>query len=355
MPGSAMRLWLERILLKTWQRQGALACLLLPLAALVRGIAALRRMLYSTGVFTVQRVNTMVIVVGNVITGGAGKTPTVISLVRHLRDQGVQVGVISRGYGRKSYATLEVTPQTAVDDAGDEPLLVRRATHAPVWVGRSRLECATALLAKYPQTDVLVCDDGLQHYGLYRDLEVCVFDNRGTGNGWTLPAGPLRESWPRQAFTAAGQALDRLLVLHTGDRPAFDGFTAQRQLAELAVLQNGSTLALSSLRATRGKPLMAVAGIAQPEVFFAMLRGCGLPLVKTLALPDHYNFDSYSRNAYAGYQLICTEKDAAKLWNFVPDAIAVPLVQTAEPAFWQAIDAHVAHRLRRQPTAKLSS
>lgn len=342
MPGSALRPLLERTLLSAWHQKGALAWLLLPLACTLFGITALRRLLYQWRMLPVRRVNTMVIVVGNVITGGAGKTPTVISLVQHLRSLGLDVGVVSRGYGRKSTGSVEVLPDSAVDQVGDEPLLVRRATQVPVWVGSSRFESACALLAQYPQTDIIICDDGLQHYGLYRDLEVCVFDNRGCGNGWTLPAGPLREPWPRRALSVAGQAADRLLVLHTGDQPAFDGFRAKRQLADRAVRQDASTLALHSLQAATGKPLMAVAGIAQPDVFFAMLRQRGLSLARTVSLPDHYDFDSYLRNEYVGYQLVCTEKDSAKLWKLAPDALAVPLLQTAEPAFWKAIDAHVA-------------
>ena len=345
MGGSAMRPQLERILVSAWQRRGALAWLLLPLAVAVHCIAALRRQLYQRGVLRVRRVNAVVIVVGNVITGGAGKTPTVISLVQHLNSQGFRVGVVSRGYGRNNAATVGVMPDSAVADVGDEPLLVRRATGVPVWVGPSRFASAMALLAQHPKTDIIVCDDGLQHYSLYRDLEVCVFDNRGRGNGWTLPAGPLREPWPRRALSAAGQAAHRLLVLHTGDQPAFEGFKAHRQLAQLAVRQDGSTVALHCLQATTGKPLMAVAGIAQPDVFFAMLGQSGLSLAKTVSLPDHYSFDSYSRNDYEGYQLICTEKDAGKLWKVAPDSMAVPLVQIAEPQFWQTLDGLLAQRL----------
>ncbi len=353
-----MRSLLERVLLSNWKRRGPLAIALWPVAQLFLVIATVRRALYRLGGFKVRRVDAMVIVVGNVITGGAGKTPTVMSLVQHLRQQGIQVGVVSRGYGRQKRAALEVMPDSAATDTGDEPLLVRRTTQVPVWVGPSRFDAASALLAKYPDTQIILCDDGLQHYGLYRDLEVCVFDNRGCGNGWTLPAGPLRETWPRSALSQAGQAIERLLVLHTGDKPAFAGFTAARRLADFALRSDGSSVPLTSLRpksnvsARSGekggigsKPLMAVAGIAQPEVFFDMLRARGVALSKTLALPDHYDFDSYLRSLHADYQLICTEKDAMKLWQVVPDALAVPLVQTAEPAFWQAVDAHVRARL----------
>jgi tetraacyldisaccharide 4'-kinase len=186
-----------------------------------------------------------------------------------------------------------------------------------------------------------VCDDGLQHYALHRDLEVCVFDNRGCGNGWLLPAGPLREPWPRQALTQAGQSSERLLVLHTGTEPAFTGYRATRTLAPEGLLSDGTRIALGELPTDGGKPLFAVAGIAQPQAFFDMLEGLGISLAGTLALPDHYDFDSYLRIPHEGYRLICTEKDAQKLWQVAPDAIAVALVQTAEPAFWSALDTSV--------------
>ena len=185
-----------------------------------------------------------------------------------------------------------------------------------------------------------------------------MFDDRGCGNGWLLPAGPLREPWPRKALTAVGQHPNRLLVLNTNTpnpqlapttqpkHPSpLSGYTAQRSLQTHGVRQNGSTVALETLHVPGALPLMAVAGIAQPENFFRMLQALNLPLAKTLALPDHYDFDSLLRSVHAGYQLICTEKDAYKLWARVPDAIAVPLVQTAEPAFFQQLDACVAAQI----------
>lgn len=344
MPG-AWRSALERALLRAWEHRGPGAWLLRPVALLFQALTGLRRLLYRTGVFSSQRVDAMVVVVGNVVVGGAGKTPTVIAVVQHLQAQGHRVGVVSRGHGRNRSDCQEVLADSLPQEVGDEPALVLHATGVPVFVGRTRHAAATALLARHPQTRMLVCDDGLQHYGLYRDLEICVFDNRGCGNGWLLPAGPLRERWPRRPLRQAGQSDDRLLVLHTGNQPAFAGFTAQRSLAPNARRRDGTSVPLVELGAAGSKPLMAVAAIAQPDVFFAMLRAMGLPLARTVAHPDHYHFDSGLRSVYAGYQLICTEKDAQKLWSIVPDAVAVPLVQTAQPAFFQALDAHVAAHL----------
>lgn len=348
----ALRLALQRILLRTWTGRSWLACLLWPVSLIFQCLVWLRRELYHRSFFKTQRVDAITIVVGNVIAGGAGKTPTVMALVQHLQAQGLNVGVVSRGYGRKnSAACVEVRNDSRPADVGDEPLLIQRSCQIPVFVGPTRFEAATALLARHPQTRIIVCDDGLQHYGLYRDLEVCVFDNRGCGNGWHLPAGPLRESWPRHAVARAGQRPDRLLVLHTGSKPAFAGYTAQRSLAQWAVGQDGQRVSLEALRAPGAKPLMAVAGIAQPEVFFAMLRALPLPLAQTLALPDHYAFDIASAIFYGGYRLICTEKDAAKVWPLAPDALAIPLVFTPDTAFFSALDAALAPLL----SAKLSS
>jgi tetraacyldisaccharide 4'-kinase len=343
---------LQRILLRSWTKRAWLACLLWPISLIFQCLVWLRRQLYRRGVFKTQRVDAITIVVGNVIAGGAGKTPTVIALVQYLQAQGLRVGVVSRGYGRDDGTVCtEVLSDSRPEDAGDEPLLIRRTTLAPVFVGLTRFEAAATLLARYPLTQIIVCDDGLQHYGLYRDLEICVFDDRGCGNGWLLPAGPLRESWPRHAVVRVGQSPDRLLVLHTGSHPPFAGYTAQRSLAPFAIGRDGVRVPLEGLRTAGAKPLMALAGIAQPETFFAMLRALRLPLEKTLALSDHYKFNSASFISYGGYSLICTEKDAAKLWPLAPEALAIPLVFAPETAFFRALDAALAPLL----SAKLSS
>jgi tetraacyldisaccharide 4'-kinase len=336
-----------KLLVQAWERRGLLAVLLLPASWLYGLLQALRRGLYRCGVFKSGRVPCTVLVVGNAVVGGAGKTPTTIGIVRHLAARGLHVGVVSRGYGRSGEGPCAVTPHTAVEVAGDEPLLIARATAVPVFVCAKRHLAASALLAAHPLTQVIVCDDGLQHYPLYRDLEVCVFDARGTGNGWLLPSGPLREPWPRQALACAGQDDARLLVLHTGAKAAFDGFRAQRSLANVALTQYGRAVPLAGLQA----PLLALAGIAQPEVFFASLRAAGLQLARTWALPDHYDFARLDTGALQGFQILCTEKDAVKLWRYWPDALAVPLLQSLEPAFLQTLDAMVDAIV----TAKLSS
>jgi tetraacyldisaccharide 4'-kinase len=341
---------LQASLLRAWTKRGPFALFFWPVSCVFGTLVRLRRCLYEWDLLKTQHVDALVIVVGNVITGGAGKTPTVMAMVGHLQSLGMQVGVISRGYGRIDEACIEVTRQSDPEDVGDEPLLVHRTTQAPVFVARTRIEAANALLARYPSTQIIICDDGLQHYALYRDIEICVFDDRGCGNGMLLPAGPLREPWPRKAVHRVGQSDDRLLLLHTGTSPAFSGYTAQRKLASHAIRQDGKRVYLSELCAPNALPIVAVAGIGQPETFFAMLRALQLKLKLTIALPDHYDFDSFSRTVYEGCSLICTEKDAAKLWKKVPGALAVPLTLDIDPNFIQALDACVSERL----AAKLS-
>lgn len=335
MSGAAQQSTLQRNLTRAWTHRGLLAWMLWPLALLFGALAALRRQCYRLGWFKSQRVNALVIVVGNVVAGGAGKTPLVIALVRHLQARGLQVGVISRGYGRRARDCRQVLADSPITDVGDEPALIQRATSVPVFVAARRFNAAQSLLARYPETQVIICDDGLQHLSLQRDLEICVFDERGTGNGFLLPAGPLREPWPR--------AVD--LVLHSGARPAFAGFTAQRTLARYALRADGSQIELAALTRSGSKPLLALAAIAKPEDFFSMLRAQGLQLARTLALPDHDDFENWSEHEYAHYTLICTEKDAVKLWPKQPTALAVPLIFVPEPAFMAKLDRLLTARL----------
>lgn len=333
----------QRALTQAWLHRGGLAWALWPVSLLYRALTQLRQWLYRAGWLRAERLPVPVMVVGNVIAGGSGKTPVVMALVQHLQATGLRVGVISRGYGRSSHDCREVTPDSAVSDVGDEPALIQRTTQAPVFVAARRVEAAQQLLACYPQTQVIVCDDGLQHLALHRDLEICVFDDRGVGNGFLLPAGPLREAWPRPVDW----------VLHTGSRPAFSGFRAPRHLSQMATSANGQQIPLSALKhrtalvQADAKPLLAVAAIAKPDDFFDMLRAHGLTLAQTLALPDHSAFDSWSRTDCEGYQVICTEKDAVKLWHHEPDALAVPLVLTLPAELLYQIDARLSHLLSR--------
>lgn len=342
---TGVKLTVKQLLQRAWLKRGWLARLLWPVAAIYGLVVRLRLSLYRNELLPSEHFSVPVIVVGNIVVGGAGKTPLVIELVRHLQSQGLPVGVVSRGYGRLGQACIEVKSKTPVIQSGDEPALIKNATSAPVFVASRRTDALRALLAAYPATKVVVCDDGLQHYALQRDIEIAVFDDRGIGNGWLLPAGPLREPWPERKQ----QGLD--LVLHTGQKPAFEGFTSSRQLVDYAVAANGSRIALTALRS---RPLVALAGIANPDAFFTMLRECGLTLEKTLPLPDHHEFVETDLAGYAGRAVVCTEKDAVKLFSMPALArwqiLAVPLAFSPEPAFFSALDTLLAPRLSQLPS-----
>jgi tetraacyldisaccharide 4'-kinase len=351
--------WLHVQLPRAWQRRGGLACALLPLAVLYGALVGLRRLAYAMGWFKVRRVPALVVVVGNVVAGGAGKTPVTMAIVQRLKAQGHQVGVISRGYGRKTRDTRAVWPDSDPLDVGDEPLLIQRSTGVPVWVAQQRADAALALLQAHPEVTILVCDDGLQHWALARDIEICVMDERGTGNGWWLPAGPLRESWPRPVDavlftrplatpspTSSGETRHgahmqgrQIDEQHSATEAASNAFIATRQLSAHAVDRQGQRTALSALA---GRPVHAVAGLARPEAFFDMLRHQGLSLASTHALPDHHDFEDWSPRPELTW--LCTEKDATKLWPHEPGALAVPLEVVPEPRFWQVLDARIAQQ-----------
>lgn len=297
-------------LAKAWQSRGPLARLLRPLAWLYGAAVAHRSAAYRDGRRPIEHAGVPVIVVGNLIAGGAGKTPTVLAVVDLLRRQGRRPGIVSRGYGRADDAEVrEVQPDSPAAQVGDEPLLLRRRSGVPVVVGRNRPAAARALRTAHPEIDVIVSDDGLQHRALHRDVEVVVFDERGIGNGWLLPAGPLREPMPAQP--GPGQ-----LVLYNAPRAstAWPGFVARRTLAGAVSLQDwwaGRPAQRAGLQALAGRPLLAAAGMARPQRFFDMLRAEGLDL-HPLPLPDHHDFRTLPWPEGTP-DVVLTEKDAAKL------------------------------------------
>jgi tetraacyldisaccharide 4'-kinase len=320
-----------------------LVAMLLPISWLFAIAVATRRELYRLGFFKQVTLPVPVIVVGNVMVGGVGKTPITMAVVNHLKAQGLSVGVLSRGYGRKTSSTLAVSPKSQSLNVGDEPLLIARTCQVPVFVGNNRVDAGLALLSLHRDVQVLVCDDGLQHGPLARDLELCVFDERGLGNGHMLPAGPLREAWPRKALKPDVPCL----VVKTGGEVGANEFAVQRQLADYAMRGDGTKRSLSSWWDT---PVQALAGIAKPEVFFAMLREQGLNVVSTQALPDHADLQTFRIDNSQG-DVLCTEKDAVKLWAHHPQAWAVPLLTFLPSELLAAIDTH----LKAAQRAKLSS
>lgn len=295
--------------------------LLQPLSMLYGGLAAGHRgwQLWRASHRT-RPLGCPVIVVGNLVVGGAGKTPTVIALAEWLRREGWRPGVVSRGYGRTGGAAIvDVRAGTPATHSGDEPLLIRRRTGMPVVVGRDRVAAARALLASHREVDILLSDDGLQHHRLPREVEVVVFDDRGAGNGLTLPAGPLRQALP--AHLPA-----RMLVLYNATRPStrLPGTVAQRALAGAMPLDawwQGRREALLPLDTLRGRLVLAAAGMGDPERFFGMLEAAGLT-IRRLPLPDHASFSPLPWPPETT-EVLVTEKDAIKL---PPDSVGATRV-----------------------------
>jgi len=268
-----------------------------------------RKLLYRHGWLQQQALDAPVVVVGNLIAGGAGKTPTVMAVTQLLRSRGYQPGIVSRGYGRSDEDLHDVTLASDARSAGDEPLLLRIRLDVPVVVGRDRVAAARELLRRHPQVDLIISDDGLQHLRLPRAAQVLVFDERGAGNGWLLPAGPLREPVP-------AQVPPRTVVLYNASRPttALPGSLAQRSLGAAVLLHDwwgGTRVNGRPLTSFRGQAAFAAAGMALPTRFFGMLTACGLTIT-ALPLPDHFDFASLPWPA-AAEDVFITEKDAVKL------------------------------------------
>lgn len=292
-----------------WLRRGPLALALWPVSLVYGALQGIRRIVYRLGWLAQERLPVPTVVVGNYVAGGAGKTPTTLALVAWLRSQGRIPGIISRGFGRHSDDVLLVTAGSAARNVGDEPLLMHLRSRAPVAVGRDRVAAGLALLSEHPEVDVIVADDGLQHLRLHRDLQIVVFDERGAGNGWLLPAGPLREPVPHRVPA-------RTLVIYNAPAPStsWPGHVACRELGgavELAAWWRGEPASPDAMAALAGRPVVAAAGIARPGRFFGMLRQAGLA-VRELPLPDHHDFATLPWPPDTP-DVILTEKDAVKL------------------------------------------
>lgn len=315
-----LRTWFEQ----QWQYRGWAQGVLLPFSWLFAALTALRRWLYRRGLLASTALPVPVIVVGNISVGGVGKTPLVIYLAQQLRTAGYQPAILSRGYGGKQ--TGEVTPDSDPVQYGDEPVLIARRSQCPVWVSPARSQGGLALLQRYPHTDVLICDDGLQHYALQRDVEIAVVQRaHGLGNGRLLPAGPLREPLARL------QQVD--LVVESGQLPPRPteppSFHQALQLGHwTAVSDFSTTISMDSLR---GRNLLAVAGIGHPERFYRTLESMGLHC-DTLTFPDHHAYTREDFRSLAGKTILMTEKDAVKCQHLgLSDAWFLPVNAKLSP------------------------
>ncbi|MDW8323269.1 MAG: tetraacyldisaccharide 4'-kinase [Burkholderiales bacterium] len=312
--------------------------LLLPLAGLFLLGAFLRRLAYRLRLLPVHRLPVPVIVVGNITLGGTGKTPLTLWLAQRLRAAGWRPGIVSRGYGGRQRGPAAVTPASDPYEVGDEPLLLARRSGLPVYIARRRVEAARALLAAHPHTDVLIADDGLQHYALARDVEIAVVDGqRRFGNGWPLPAGPLRELPGRLRRVDA-------IVLHGGedmgwlrtDRPVHRMRLVPQRLRALDATGREQPLSWLS-----GRQVHAVAGIGHPARFFELLRALGAA-VEPHPFPDHHRFRPQDLPSGT---VVMTEKDAVKCAAF---ARADDWVLEVDAAVDPALINDVLHRIENR-------
>ncbi|MEZ5727523.1 MAG: tetraacyldisaccharide 4'-kinase [Burkholderiaceae bacterium] len=284
-----------------------------------------------------------VIVVGNLVAGGAGKTPTTIALVRELARRGWSPGIVARGHRARDAAARLVSPETDPREGGDEPVLIARATHRPVAAGRHRGQALDCLLDAHPDVDVVVSDDGLQHPHLPRSIELVLFDERGAGNGRLLPAGPLREPLAR----AAG--VDAIIVPANVSAPLSHPrlFHRRIEIGGFTALADGRTVSTTDMAAMVDADAVALAGIAEPARFFATLRGLGIH-VREHPLPDHAPIDRAWLRDLSAPVILMTEKDAVKCSPTTDDRLwSLQVRVELDPAFFDWLEPLI----RGQPTA----
>ena len=314
-----------------WHRITLLHFLLLPLSIIFRLLVALRRLLYRSGVLPSEKLSVPVIVVGNITVGGSGKTPLTLWLAQQLIEQGWHPGIISRGYGGTANTPQSVSSRSDPTQVGDEPLMMAQRNVCPVWIGQNRVAAAHALMRAHPECDVIISDDGLQHYRLQRDVEIAVVDGvRRFGNGFLLPAGPLREPLSRLNSVHA-------VVVQGGEATA-DQYRMQLQGDHFYNLLKPDLIAHAADFADQ--TVHAIAGIGHPQRFFTQLQNMGLQ-VRAHPFPDHHRYTPAELVYHDADAILMTEKDAVKCaWVLGPkflaqERISVPDSQTAnDPGKW---------------------
>lgn len=324
---------MDKWLQKQWYRISIWHLLLWPVSLLFRLLLAIRRLCYGLGLFKTVRLPVPVIVVGNLTVGGTGKTPLVIWLAQFLRAEGYNPCVISRGYGGRAVSPQSVSAATDPSLVGDEAVLLAQRLRCPVWVGADKAAVARALLTARPDCNVILSDDGLQHYHLHRDIEIVVVDGlRRFGNGMLLPAGPMREPQARLRNVDA-------VVINGGQAQLPDRMPGAQE-HEYAMQLAGSTFYrlddnTSSAQANdfRNKQVHAVAAIGHPTRFFDHLRTLGLQVVEH-AFPDHHAYRPQDLQIAGAEVILMTEKDAVKCTTFNMQNIwFLPVTGELPPAF----------------------
>lgn len=312
------------LLESVWYGRHPLSTMIAPLGWCYRFSMSLRHLAYKSGILTSHNISVPIIIVGNIVAGGTGKTPLVIWLAKYLKDKGYQPGIVSRGYKSKvKQWPQQVRKDSSPDLVGDEPVLLARHSDCPVSIAPNRYAAAYALI-EYKQVNIIICDDGLQHHALGRDIEIAVIDGeRRHGNGRCLPAGPLRESVSRL------KSVDMIVCNGDANRGEFTMKYVPQPLC--AVGDNDKTCIIEQFR---DQTVHAVAGIGNPGRFFSYLRSAGLNVIRH-EFPDHYNFRRKDIFFDDGLAVIMTEKDAVKCERFATDQCWFLPVSVAMPATFQ--------------------
>jgi tetraacyldisaccharide 4'-kinase len=333
-----MRLWLQQ----QWYRLGLSHLLLIPLSWLYGFLIKLRRFAYQHGILKSHQLPVPVIVVGNISVGGTGKTPLVIWLVTALKQAGYSPAIISRGYGGSTQTIRSVSAGDDPRIVGDEPVLMAAHTHSPVWVGRDRAVLAEALLRNHPECDVIVSDDGMQHYRMQRNVEIAVIDSaRGFGNGYLLPAGCLREPVSRLG------EVDAVVINGNDDvtlpenaAPVFVLHLQAEPFYQLQQPQNRCTA-----HEFAQKKIHAIAGIGNPDRFFSTLKALGLSFQQHV-FADHHAFQAQDLQIADADIILMTEKDAVKCKDFAgKNCWVLPVAVQMESVFLP----HVLAKLEAAP------
>ena len=323
-----------------WQSNHPLAYLLLPLSWLYTFIILLRRLAYQSGLIAVNDLDVPVIIVGNISVGGTGKTPLVVWLAEYFKTKGFKPGIVSRGYGANlSGKTLQVRPDSDPRSVGDEPVLISRKTNCPVAVAVKRRKAAEQLIEHY-DCDLILCDDGLQHYSLARDLEIAVIDGqRRFGNQHCLPAGPLREPLSRL------ESVDFVVSKYVANRHEFKMEYSYGDLVSL--VEPTQKIPASTLA---GHTVHAIAGIGNPDRYFSYLRNQKMNIIMH-EFPDHYAFTAEDLQFGDDAPVVMTEKDAVKCQAFAKNNYwYLPITATLPDAFAYRLDVLMKEILDGQET-----
>lgn len=339
---------LEATLLEIWysgKRPGAFASLVLnSLEHVYKGLRAISKQ-SSKVAKSKGTTNPPVLIVGNLIAGGAGKTPIVMAVCQYMLGKGKKVGIVSRGYGRKHSRAILIDPHKPLPQAsevGDEPLLLCAETHCPVAVNSDRDAALQLLLQNFPDLDLVVSDDGLQHHRLKRQLEWVVFDARGQGNGRLLPAGPLREPLNRLNSVDAVIAANVGLA-HLGNSLKLPVSNCWHEvnvrLRGFRQLRTGQFLEVEQARDNwAGQSIAAFTGIANPEKMFTALKDAGVEVNQQIGLPDHFDYPNDFCAQFGQSVLITSGKDAVKLNTSNTKVWVVEIRIDLPPALTQALE-----------------